>query len=148
MDRDVFQPYTGQNRKSSINADEIPTYKPELKTSSSICGLISSADKEQLLSSLKLGRYEQALDILDAYSIISMRYTIEIDLIACSSFCNSYCEVLGVSAENRNARFLAMERSDSIKKLDTVCEVINRNSTKNLPASYKRIVKKTREMIS
>lgn len=148
VDRDVFQPYTGQNRKSSIGEDGLPTYKPELKTSSAICSLLSNEDKDILLSGLIAGQYEQVLNILDSYSIVTMRYAIEVDLIACSSFCRAFCDVLALEGENRTARYLALERSDTIKKLDVICEVINRNSTRNLPASYKRVVKKARELIN
>lgn len=148
VDRDVFQPYTAQNRKDSINDRGLPTYKPELKTSSPICGLLTKDDKEALLEHLVNSRYEQALDVLDTYSIITMRYAIEIDLIACSSFCDTYYEVLGITGENRTPHFLAVERGDAIKKLDSIYAVLDRNSTRNLPASYKRIVKKARSMIS
>lgn len=146
VDRDVFQPYTGQNRKSSIGPDGIPTYRPEIKTSSPICGLLSEEDKVTLLGHLVGGRYEQALNLLDSYSIITMRYAIEIDLIACPSFCNSFCDVLSITGENRTPHYLAMQRSDAIKKLDNICSVLDLHSTRNLPASYKRIIKKTRTL--
>lgn len=148
LDRDVFQPYTTQKRKDSITEAGVPTYKPELKTSSPVCGLLSTEDKESLLKCFIDGRYELALNILDAYSIVTMRYAIEIDLIACSSFCETFYDILGIAEENRTPSYLAIERSEVIKKLDNICAALDRNSTRNFPASYKRIVKKTRAMLS
>lgn len=145
VDRDVFQPYTGQNRKESIDEAGIPTYKPELKTSSPICALLSDEHKVTLLSHLVAGKYEQALDILDMYHVITMRYAIEIDLIACPSLCNTFYNVLNIPTENRTAHYLAVERSNVIKSLDNICAVIDMNSIRSLPMSYRRIIKKVRE---
>lgn len=147
VDRDVFQPYVNGERKSSLNDKGLPNYKPELKTSSPICGLLSEEDKQLLLDHLVAGRYEQALLLLDTYSIITMRYAIEVDLLACTSFCNSFYDVLNIRNEDRTPLYLATERSSVIKKLDNICAVLDRNSTRNLPTSYKRIVKKTKELL-
>lgn len=148
VDRDVFQPYVGQNRKSSIDENGVPIYKPEITASSPICSLLSIEHKSAILNSFVAGKYEQALNILDTYSVITMRYAIEIDLIACSSFCNSFCDILGIAAENRNAYYLATERGDVIKKRDTICAVLDQHSTRNLPTSYRRIIKKAKDMLS
>lgn len=147
VDRDVFQPYTGADRKGSINENGVPTYKRELKTSSPILSLISTQDQEKLLSFLISGEYERELDLLDTYSIIAMRYAIEVDLIICNSFLNSYCDVLNIEGENRTAHFLAVERGRAIKRLDNICNVLDRTSSRNLPKSYRRIIKKTHQMI-
>lgn len=147
VDRDVFQPYVNGERKSSLNDKGLPNYKPELKTSSPICGLLSEEDKQLLLDHLVAGHYEQALLLLDTYSIITMRYAIEVDLLACASFCNSFYDVLNIRNEDRTPLYLATERSSVIKKLDNICAVLDRNSTRNLPTSYKRIVKKTKELL-
>lgn len=147
VDRDVFQPYSGKNRRESIDSLGLPCYKPEIKQSSPICGLLSAQDQTLLLDYLVNNQYEQASGILDKYGIISMRYAIEVDLIACKSYCDSFCDVLSITGEERTAKFLASERSDKIKKLEVIRSVLDMNSTRNFPASYKRVVKKTRLMI-
>lgn len=148
VDRDVFQPYTADNRKGSINERGVPTYRAEIKTSSPICELISESDKQLLLNHLHKGQYEQALNVLDKYSIIVMRYAIEIDLLICNSYFEAFCNILNILPENRTPRFLAMERSNVIKRLDNICAVLNQSSMRNLPASYRAIVRKTRAMLS
>lgn len=148
VDRDVFQPYNAENRKASINERGVPTYRAELKTSSPICGIILDSDKQTLLEHLKSGRYEQALNVLGKYSIIVMRYAIEIDLLTCTSFFESFCDVLNVLPENRSPYFLAMEKSNVIKRLDIICAVLDRSSMRNLPTSYRAVIRKTRAMLS
>lgn len=148
VDRDVFQPYNADNRKGCINEHGIPTYKAQLKSSSPLCNIISDSDKKILLRHLQSGQYEQTLEVLDKYSIITMRYAIEIDLLACASYFNAYCDVLNIPPEKRNPRFLAIERSTVIKQLDNICAVLDKSSMRNLPASYRAIIKKTRAMLS
>lgn len=147
VDRDVFQPYLNNDRIKSLDRQGIPLYKPEIKSSSPIYDLISDVDKQSLLDCLITQRYGEALNILKKYSIISMRYAIEVDLLVCSSYVNAYCDVLQVSENNRSSLFLATERKNKIKKLEVVNKVLNRTTVQNYPKSYKQIVKLTREMI-
>lgn len=147
VDRDVFQPYDGEDRKASIDGYGMPTYKAELTLSSPLCGLIAESDRGSLLTSLTNGKYLQTLEILNKYSIVAMRYAIEIDLLACSSCFQAFCDTLSINEENRTPRFLAIERSKTIKRLDVICTVLDRISIRNLPTSYKEIIKKTRKMI-
>ncbi|MGN0783976.1 MAG: ATP-dependent nuclease [Christensenellales bacterium] len=145
VDRDVFQPYTGEKRKDSINEQGLPMYKSELKTSSAFCGLLSDGDKNFLLNKFISGEYSEILNVLDKYSIVCMKYAIEIDLLICPSFLKAYCEVLGINGANRTAYYLATERGTVIKKLDTIRQVLDLTTTKNLPASYKKIIKNVRD---
>lgn len=147
VDRDVFQPYNADNRKASINEHGVPTYRAELKASSPICEIISDSDRQILLEHLQAGRYEQTLNVLDRYSIIVMRYAIEIDLLVCTSYFEFFCDILNILPENRTPHFLAMERSNVIKRLDNICAVLDRSSMRNLPASYRAIIRKTRAML-
>ena len=148
VDRDVFQPYTGRNRRESIDDSGLPCYKPELKQSSPICGLISPTDQELLLKHFVNNKYELASDILEKYSIVSMRYAIEVDLIACRSFFDLFCDVLNITGEDRTTKFLAVARGEKIKELGVIRSVLAMHSTRNYPASYNRIIKKTRKMIN
>lgn len=147
VDRDVFQPYNANSKKDSINEHGIPTYKTELKSSSPICDIISASDKQILLRHLQTGRYEQALNVLDKYSIITMRYATELDLLACASYFKFFCDVLNIPPEKRTPRLLAIERSNAIKQLDIICAVLDKSPMRNLPASYRAIIRKTRSIL-
>ena len=147
VDRDVFQPYTTVDRKDSIDNRGLPTYKPEIKASSPIYDLLDAIDKPKVVDNFVSGKYEEVLNILDKYSIVSMRYAIEIDLVACPSYLPSFYDFLCIPQENRNPRFLTIHRSNVIKKLDVICYVLDQHNMRNLPASYKRIIKNIKKMI-
>lgn len=146
VDRDVFQPYNGENRKESIDNSGLPTYKPELKSSSPICDLISEEDKQNLLNCLISNNYKNGIEVLEKYNIITMRYAIEIDLIACKSFCNTFFDVLEIQEPNRTTKHLTIDRCKKIKKLDIIRTVLDSNTTRNLPNSYRAIVNQVRLM--
>ena len=146
VDRDVFQPYLHDQRSASLDANGIPLYKNELKTSSPICNLVSPDDKERLLHLFQSGNYENALDLLDRYSIISMRYALEVDLLACRSYYMAFCNTLNLSPEEWTTKRLATERGKEIKKLDNICAVLDQCNFRNLPVSYRRIYAKAREI--
>ena len=147
VDRDVFQPYTNNIRKDSIDANGLPTYREELKTSAPICGLLSAEDKATLLKLLIANKYDDVCSLLDKYRIITFRYAIEVDLIACQSYCSAFCDILNLSEDNRTAKYLAEKRSDAIKKIETIRDVLDMTSIRNLPSAYKQIIRKTRELL-
>ena len=147
VDRDAFQAYIGKNREESIDSRGLPQYKPELKRSSPICSLLNENEKRALLTYFCENKYGKVCDLLEQKSIISMRYALEIDLINCSSFCNSYYEVLNIVEDNRTPQFLAKERSESIKKAEIINSVLDRCSTRCLPISYRRIIQNVKQAL-
>ncbi len=76
-----------------------------------------------------------------------MKYAIEVDLVTCPSYCEEFCNVLRLLPEDRNRSFLLKNRSKVIKKYTTINEVIDNQGTKNLPTSYRQIIKCTKEMV-
>lgn len=148
VDRDVFQPYIGADRKSSLDERGIPQYKPEAKTSAPFCDLLNEDDIAELLDFQIHGKYKAVLDLLEKYSIIMMRYALEVDLIVCESYCQAFCDVLQVQGEYRSSHYLLTEKNKRIKALDIFRQVLSTTSTKNLPMSYKRIMQYIRDMIS
>lgn len=147
VDRDVFQPYDGNSRKESLRSNGIPKYKSIGKTSSPIYDLIADSDLDHLLTNIFCDKYNDVLEILKKYRIISMRYAIEVDMVICPSYCNAICDFLGVAPENRNATYLLTEKSDRIKKCDVIVAAFDSNPLRNLPMSYRRIIAYVREMI-
>ena len=97
MDRDVFQPYLHDKREDSMNDEGIPKYKDELKRGSPILDLINDKDKPGLLRALSDGNYKNALTLLEKYHIITMRYALEVDLVACPSYCEAFFDEFRIS---------------------------------------------------
>lgn len=147
VDRDVFQPYSSNNRKESLDADGIPQYCPEQKRSSPIYDLIKPGDITEIITAFTKNNYNRVLELLEPYHIISMRYAIEVDLAICRTYCDAICNILNIQEENKTMAFLLKERSNRIKDYDVITATFDLVSTKNLPKSYKKIVSEIRKMI-
>ena len=146
VDRDVFQPYINNDRKSSLDEKGIPQYRNELKTSSPILDLIAENDKTKILEYLSNNQYKELCNLLKQYNIICMRYALEVDLVNCSSYCEAFCNYLNIVGNNRTSTFLLTERGNKIKDYDVITNVLQNTSTKNLPASYKQIVQHIKKL--
>lgn len=148
LDRDVFQPYIGENRNSSLDEHGVPQYKPEAKRSDPFCDMINRDDIDRLLDYQIRGKYKDTLDLLDKYSIVMMRYALEVDLIICDQFCQAYCDVLHVEGDNRTSKYLFTEKKKKIKTKEVIEQVLRITTTKNLPMSYRRFIQNVKKMIS
>lgn len=147
VDRDAFQPYINDNRENSLDENGLPQYKNELKSSSPILDLIETSDKELIRDYFINGAYGNALAVLDRYSIVSMRFAIEMDLIACPSYIQHFYDKLAIPETSRTPRYLVTAAKKAIKKTDVINYVIDQGGVRNLPKSYKCIIKKVKEMI-
>lgn len=140
VDRDVFQAYKYDKRELSLNDEGIPEYKDELKSGSHILELINEQDKAAVLAAFCKEKYRDALLILEKYHIVAMRYAIEVDLIACPSYCTGFCNVLRVMPDNQNKTYLLKNMGKTIKRYTTINAVVDSQGTKNLPLSYRQII--------
>lgn len=147
VDRDVFQPYKSDKREQSLDSQGLPIYKKELKLDSTLLELINEKDQQLILSSLIKDKYKNALDLLENYHIIVMKYAFEVDLIVCASYCDCFYNVLNVSPENQNKYYLLTKMGNAIKKYMNIQKVIDIQGTKNLPLSYRQIIKVIKEMM-
>lgn len=147
VDRDVFQPYSANNRKDSQDENGIPQYRPMKKASSPIFDLIDPHDSDLIIDAFINNKYNEVLELLHPYHIISMRYAIEVDLVICTSYCNLICNALNILEENRTAAFLLKNANNRIKSYDVIVAAFDSVSMKNLPKSYKQIVASVKAMI-
>ena len=147
VDRDVFQPYLNDKRELSLDENGIPKYKSERKKDSPIMSLISKEDQYSLIDNFNHSQYSECLKILNKYNIISMRYAMEIDLMVCPSFCEAMCEILGISEKDGSLHILLTRYSKAIKKYNNINNTIDVKGIKNLPKSYRCIIKTVKNMI-
>ena len=147
VDRDVFQPYIGNNRKESLDTNGTPQYKPQIKQSSPILDLFDPSDVERIRMSVESNNYNGLLQIVEEYNIVSMRYALEVDLVVCNSFCNAICDYLTITGDSRCAAFLLKERGNRIKDYDVISNTFHTVPLKNLPKSYREIIKMIKKMI-
>lgn len=147
VDMDVFLPYSNDKRTDSLDANGLPTYRYEKKGSSPIYDLLNVKDGDLIVQLMSQGSYQKALDILEKYSIISMRHSFEIDLASCASFQTHFYDYLNLSGANRTQSNLFTNYGTRIKGVDILKEVITRGPKNNLPVSYRKIISATRAMI-
>lgn len=147
VDMDVFVPYKGDNRNSSLDQNGLPMYRFEKKESSPIYDILKNQDGDQIVQFLKNGKYQKALDALESYNIISMRYGLEVDLASCSSYQKAFYDFLSIPEDGRNLRNLLVNYEKRIKKLDILKTVISEGPKNNLPISYRRIISMIKAML-
>lgn len=141
LDKDYFLPYSDNELLSSRDTSGFPKYKYEYKSDCIIENLITKAtDRATLLKRLR-ENHSKALDLLENYNIICMKYSLDNDLVASNIGASLYYNHLNVPAVNRTKAELLIKRYKQIKKIENLLYVVDNLPHKNLPNSYKRIKK-------
>jgi putative ATP-dependent endonuclease of OLD family len=84
--------------------------------------------------------HTKILDTLEPYNIISMRFSLDLDLVAVSKGEQKYYEVMKLPVLSRTVKDLSGMKK-GIKKIERVITVFESLSTNNWPYSYSRIKK-------
>lgn len=141
LDKDYFLPYSDKELSLSRDRSGFPKYKYEYKSECIIEYLIPKAtDRSTLLKRLR-ENHSKALDLLENYNIICMKYSLDNDLVASNIGASLYYNHLNVPASSRNKEELLKNRYKQIKKIENLLYVVDNLPHKNLPNSYKRIKK-------
>lgn len=141
VDKDFFVPYSEGELSDSRYSNGFPKYSYSYSNRALVSDLIrNSADRENLLTLLK-ENHSRALDLLEKYNIISMKYSLEVDLIASNTASELYYDQLRVNDGSRTKYELLVNRFKQIKKLKHLIYVVENTPHANLPNSYKRIKK-------
>lgn len=140
IDKDVLTHYKNEDVKNSLDSKGFPTYKNEYKDPSLVNLLIPlKKDQVQLLNHLK-NNHTSALNILEKYSIISMAYCTELDLVKIKSAQESYYNKLNIKDNERTLQKLLASKN-SLKKIENILEVIKSIKPRSWPYTYSRIKK-------
>jgi putative ATP-dependent endonuclease of the OLD family len=82
VDKDFFLPYLNDNLSNSRNENGFPKYRYEYKETQIIRDLIpKETDRDKLLRLFRTN-HSKAMDLLEKFNIISMKYCLEMDLVA------------------------------------------------------------------
>lgn len=145
VDRDVFQTYRVNNRRvDSIDGTSGRLlYSPEFKSSSVALSLIQDeADKTALLDCLNRDSYARVSSILEKYDIVSMKSTLEADLVlsAKPEVLDYIYNKLRISENERNLQFLLTKKYKAIKDKELLVGAVDKTIFQDLPASYRKVV--------
>lgn len=140
VDKDFFVPYGDGEFDSSLDHKGFPVYKTEFKNIDLVKTLINDhKGREKLLSCIN-SNHNRMLNILEDHNVISMRYSLDLDLVGTQKGQEKYYHLLNIPAPDRNTATLTSKRK-AIKKIARVIEVFECLDTNNWPHSYSRIRK-------
>ena len=76
-----------------------------------------------------------------------MKYNMEMDLVASNTACGLIYSKLNIPTQDRNTKNLLVNKEEALKKLELLLHVIKNLPHQNLPNSYKRLIKRFKEII-
>lgn len=150
VDRDVIQQYSVNNkRKESLDSNSgLPIYKTEYNSSFSLTSLFSASDVRNLNTMAARNDYKKENAILKKYSLFSLKYALEVDLLADNSFTDEFCDIFNITdVSKRNAKSLLLEKGEAIKNSVKVINALQRGGMNKLPESYKDLIKFVKELL-
>ncbi len=142
VDKDFFTPYLNDRLKDSRNVHGYPLYRNEFKNLDVIKKIIKSETKRnELLLALRGGNHTNISNILKNYNIISMRFTLDIDLAVTSKGSDKYYEILSIPQTEQTVKILLENKVKAIKKIKNLITVTSTLELSSLPYTYRRLRK-------
>lgn len=139
LDKDCFLPYLRDSKAASRDQYGWPCYKRQFAPEAMIEHLVPDASIHQPLLDSLHDHHTNALDILEQFDVVCLRWALEIDLVASSAGREYMYDFLVVPTHRRTTSELLVQRHKEIKRPDTLLHVINNIPMKNLPYSLSRV---------
>jgi len=146
VDKDFFVPYLNGSYDESLNNTGFPLYKEEYKDEILMKKLIGDGKiRDNILKNVN-NNHTEMLNALEPYGIISMRYSLDLDLVAIERAQQKYYTLLNILGTDQTTASLTSKRK-AIKKIARIIEVFEHLEPRNWPYSFSRI-KKVMETVS
>ena len=146
VDKDFFFQYQNGRKDNSRYGSGFFNYSNTYRNEDLIGEIITGVQKRTTLEGLLTSNHSRALDITIEYDVICMKYNMEMDLVASTVAQGLIYDFLNIGANDRNTHNLLVNNEKAIKKLELLNHVITNLPHKNLPNSYKRLVRRIREL--
>ena len=141
LDKDYFIPYLNDELNLSRDGRGLPKYRYEYKSGIILNELIpTKGDRDIILNNMKTN-HSKALDVFERNNVVCMKYNLEMDLLCSDKAVEKISELLDLTEEQSNRKFILENRNKAAKKLDKMLDTLRELSNQNLPNSYKRIKK-------
>jgi predicted ATP-dependent endonuclease of OLD family len=149
VDKDFFLPYLNDTKDSSRTNGGFFKYKSEYQYDNiDIIESIIPNEAERNLLIEQLGKnHTSALNTLEKYRFVCMRYTLEVDLVDCSSAAALYYDMFQLVGDERSKKHLLKNVSRGIKKPENIMKVLRELEGRNLPYAYSRIKSISKKLI-
>ncbi|MBD2652777.1 AAA family ATPase [Synechocystis sp. FACHB-383] len=139
VDKDFFVPYSNGELKTSRYGNGFPKYANNYSDEGLIEHIIPNrSDRSNLLLLLR-NNHSRALDLLERYNVICMKYNLETDLVASDTATQLFYSKLNIPVACQNKYELLVNRHKQIKCPEHLTHVVANTPHRNLPNSFKRI---------
>jgi hypothetical protein len=139
VDKDFFFPYLNDEVMNSRDAQGFPQFRAELKDEDLISYKVSERADRAQLANYANANHTGMLDLLDNYDVVSMRFNLEIDLVAAEAARNYLYNYFNLVPTERTTVFLLTQRRKAIKKVDTILRIMDHIEPASWPRSFSRI---------
>ncbi len=140
VDKDFFFPYLNDDYLTSLSPQGFPLYRNEYKDEDLVRDIITNASDRSLLVRDPNTNHTGKLNILERYNVVSMRWSLDLDLVAIDGARNEYFEILRTPVPQQTSIELTTKRK-AIKKIDRILRVFESIEPASWPFSYSRIRK-------
>lgn len=147
VDKDFFFNYQNGSKDNSRYANGFFNYEGTFKNEPLISELIPIENKRNSLEPLLTSNHSRAMDLTLEFDILCMKYNLEMDLVASNTACGLIYNKLNIQVADRNRNHLLTQKGKAIKKLELLVFVVENLPHANLPNSYKRLIKRFKEII-
>ena len=143
VDKDFFLPYINGELSRSKDAHGFPIYGSEYQRRSPIDLIITDPTKKEAIKGLLNNNHSGALDLLEEFNTVSMRYNLETDLLQSRAALSYICDELGLEGEERTATHILNTKKlrKSIKNVGLLMNTVENITASSLPRSYSKIKK-------
>lgn len=143
VDKDFFLPYINGELSRSKDAHGFPIYGSEYQRRSPIDLIITDPTKKEAIKGLLNNNHSGALDLLEEFNTVSMRYNLETDLLQSRAALTYICDELDLEGEERNATHILNTKKlrKSIKNVGLLMKTVEYVAASSLPRSYSKIKK-------
>lgn len=146
IDKDFFFNYLNTSKAASRYANGFFRYQTIFKNDPLINEiLINQIDRNQIQALLRTN-HSQALKLTEKYDVIVMNYNLEMDLLSSTIAQSLAYDFLNVPLANRTTHEIFVNREESLKRLDLLLHIIDNIQHRNLPNSYKSLVRRIKAL--
>lgn len=146
IDKDFFFNYQNNDKARSRYGSGFFKYQASFKNEALIPEIFNFQNDRNRIETFLRTNHSQALNLTVKYDVISMNYNLEMDLLSSTIAQNLAYSFLQVPVEDRKTHELFVNREQSLKKLDLLLYIISTIAHKNLPNSYKRFIRRIKEI--
>lgn len=141
VDKDFFFPYeinnTLDNSRDSITG--LPRYAYNIKNTQVLNSIFKSETlKNKLIDTCQKG-YRSFFDFISQYKILSMNYCLEMDLTCSKKAREKYYQMLHITPNNQNQKYLLTENKKSIKDIEKIMGILSVLPKTSYPESFLKI---------